>query len=145
MRGGRRGDPAEPLKPAGPGRGPRWGGAERSGAGQAAAMALRGGGRWARLASALRAGAAPGRGGSSGRREGGRLGDTPQHRELRAALRKVPPAVVVVVGQTEGRGVRRTHTPSPRWDGRAAPPRVGRASGARPASRPGRLGVCVNK
>lgn len=104
MRGGRRGDPAEPLKPAGPGRGPRWGGAERSGAGQAAAMALRGGGRWARLASALRAGAAPGRGGSSGRREGGRLGDTPQHRELRAALRKVPPAVVVVVGQTEGRG-----------------------------------------
>ncbi|KAJ7408558.1 hypothetical protein WISP_119415 [Willisornis vidua] len=42
-------------------------------------MALRVGGRWVRLGSALR-------GGSSGPRHGG---DTPQHRDLRAALRKV--------------------------------------------------------
>ncbi|XP_064533507.1 probable acyl-CoA dehydrogenase 6 isoform X3 [Pseudopipra pipra] len=42
-------------------------------------MALRGGGRWARLGSALR-------GCSSGPRDGG---DTPQHRDLRAALRKI--------------------------------------------------------
>ncbi|KAM9304582.1 putative acyl-CoA dehydrogenase 6 [Morus bassanus] len=52
-------------------------------------MALRGGGRWARVASVLRGGAAPARGGSSGQRDGGRLGDTPQHRDLRAALRKI--------------------------------------------------------
>lgn len=43
-------------------------------------MALRGGGRWARLSSALR-------GRSSGPRD---AGDSPQHRDLRDALRKVP-------------------------------------------------------
>ncbi|KAJ7396774.1 putative acyl-CoA dehydrogenase 6 [Pitangus sulphuratus] len=42
-------------------------------------MALRGGGRWARLGSALR-------GRCSGPRDGS---DTPQHRDLRAALRKI--------------------------------------------------------
>ncbi|XP_027749012.1 probable acyl-CoA dehydrogenase 6, partial [Empidonax traillii] len=42
-------------------------------------MALRGGGRWARLGSALR-------GRCSGPRDGG---DIPQHRDLRAALRKI--------------------------------------------------------
>uniref|UniRef100_A0A8C3K2D8 Acyl-CoA dehydrogenase 6 n=1 Tax=Calidris pygmaea TaxID=425635 RepID=A0A8C3K2D8_9CHAR len=54
-------------------------------------MALRGGGRWARWAAALRGGAAPRRGCSSslGRRDGGAVGDTPQHRDLRAALRKL--------------------------------------------------------
>ncbi|XP_075602276.1 putative acyl-CoA dehydrogenase 6 [Balearica regulorum gibbericeps] len=52
-------------------------------------MALRGGRGWARLASALRGGAAPGRGGSSGQRDGGRGGDTSQYRDLRAALRKI--------------------------------------------------------
>lgn len=45
-------------------------------------MALRGGGRWALRASALR--------GGGGRRNGGRVADTPQHGALRAALRKVP-------------------------------------------------------
>lgn len=59
-------------------------GAGLRGAGRTvAAMALRGGRRWARLASALRAG-------SSGQRHGGRVGDTPQYHDLRAALRKVP-------------------------------------------------------
>ncbi|KAM6086910.1 putative acyl-CoA dehydrogenase 6 [Chlamydotis macqueenii] len=53
-------------------------------------MALRGSRRWARMAWALRGGAAPGRGGSSGRRDGGRGAcDTAQHRDLRAALRKI--------------------------------------------------------
>ncbi|XP_074006221.1 probable acyl-CoA dehydrogenase 6 [Numenius arquata] len=52
-------------------------------------MALRGGGRWARWAAALRGGAAPRRGCRSGRRDGGAVGDTPQHRDLRAALRKL--------------------------------------------------------
>lgn len=53
------------------------GGAERP----TAAMALRGGGRWALRASALR--------GGGGRRNGGRVADTPQHGALRAALRKI--------------------------------------------------------
>ncbi|XP_075275442.1 putative acyl-CoA dehydrogenase 6 [Opisthocomus hoazin] len=52
-------------------------------------MALRGAERWARLASALRGGGAPGRGGSCWQRDGGRAGDSPQHRDLRAALRKI--------------------------------------------------------
>ncbi|KAM9288158.1 putative acyl-CoA dehydrogenase 6 [Cariama cristata] len=52
-------------------------------------MALRGGGRWARLVAGLRSGAAPGRGGSSGLRDGGPVDDTPQYHGLRAALRKI--------------------------------------------------------
>ncbi|XP_031470231.1 probable acyl-CoA dehydrogenase 6 isoform X1 [Phasianus colchicus] len=46
-------------------------------------MALRGAGRWALRASALRGG------GSGGRWDGGRVADTPQHGALRAALRKI--------------------------------------------------------
>lgn len=68
----------------------------------AAAMALRAGGRWARLGSALR-------GRSSGPRDNG---DSPRHRDLREALRKVPggtgerrdPGTPPPCGERTGRG-----------------------------------------
>lgn len=95
-------------------------GPRRGGAGQAAAMALRGCGRWALRGSALHGG------GGCGRRHRGHGPGTPQHGALRAALRKVPGAA----GGRQG--------PRPPPD-RASPfPGAGGGSAeASPAERPG--------